>query len=104
ACEIHTALVSVALADGDAHEAWEHAAKSYEYAEFSGRIVRMGYANRALGDVLTQLGASPSREFNSDVDYYYSEALSAFKQVKAEGEVARTLLAHGQSLAKRNQK
>ncbi|MGJ3237290.1 MAG: tetratricopeptide repeat protein [Anaerolineae bacterium] len=104
ACEIHHALVSVALEEGKPDQAWEHAAQSYHYAEFSGRIVRMGYANRALGDVITELGQSPSDEFNSDVDYYYTEAISAFKQVKAEGEVAKTLLAHGQSLAKRGQK
>lgn len=104
ACEIHYALVNVALADGNLDEAWEHASRSYELAEFSGRIVRMGYANRALGNVITRLGQSPDPQFNSDVDYYYSEAISAFKQVKAEGEVARTLLAHGQSLAHRNQK
>jgi len=104
ACEIHHALVGVALEDNDLEEAWDHAAKAYENAEFSGRIVRMGYANRALGDVITRLGQSPSPDFNSDVDYYYSEALSAFKQVKAEGEVAKTLLAQGQSLAIRGKK
>lgn len=104
ACEIHHAFVSVALEEGKLDEAWEHAAKSYEAAEFSGRIVRMGYANRALGDVITKLGQSPDPQFNSDVDYYYSEAMSAFKQVKAEGEVAKTLLAHGQSFAHRGKK
>lgn len=104
ACEIHHALVSVALEDGDLNEAWEHAAKSYELAEFSGRILRMGYANRALGDVITKLGQSPDPQFNSDVDYYYSEAMSAFKQVKAEGELAKTLLAQGQSFAHRGKK
>lgn len=103
-CEIHHALVALALEEDNLEEAWGHATKSYENAEFSGRIVRMGYANRALGDVITRLGKSPVPEFNSDVDYYYSESLSAFKQVKAEGEVAKTLLAQGQSLAKRGKK
>lgn len=104
ACEIHHALVGVHLDENNPKLAWEHAVKSFEHAEFSGRIVRMGYAYRALGDVITQLGQSPDPDYNSDVDYYYDEALNAFKQVKAEGEVAKTLLAQGQSLAKRDKK
>lgn len=104
ACEIHHALARVHLDDDNPTEAWKHAVKSFEQAEYSGRIVRMGYAYRAFGDVITQLGESPDPDYNSDVDYYYNEALSAFKQVKAEGEVAKTLLAQGQSLAKRDKK
>lgn len=104
ACEIHHALVGVYLAEDNSADAWEHAVKAFEHAEFSGRIVRMGYAYRAFGDVITVLGESPDPDYNSDVDYYYDEALNAFKQVKAEGEVAKTLLAQGQSLAKRGEK
>ncbi|GAB5493519.1 MAG: hypothetical protein Phog2KO_37340 [Phototrophicaceae bacterium] len=104
ACEIHHALVSVHLGIDNPEEAWEHAIKAFGHAEYSGRIVRMGYAYRALGDVITQLGESPDPDYNSDVDYYYDQAMSAFKQVKAEGEVAKTLLAQGQSLSKRGKK
>ncbi|MGB7337338.1 MAG: tetratricopeptide repeat protein [Phototrophicaceae bacterium] len=104
ACEIYHALAGLALEENDPQTAWQYAVKSYENAEFSGRIVRMGYANRVLGDVITVLGQSPDPAFNSDVDYYYAEAMSAFKQVNAEGEVAKTLLAQGQSLNKRGKK
>lgn len=104
ACEIYHALAGLALDHKDPQTAWQYAVKSYEKAEYSGRIVRMGYANRILGNVITELGQSPDPAFNSDVDYYYAESISAFNQVNAEGEVAKTLLAQGQSLNKRGKK
>ncbi|MEM9952861.1 MAG: tetratricopeptide repeat protein [Chloroflexota bacterium] len=103
-CEVYHALASIELQAGQTQVAWDYAVASYENAEYSGRILRMGYANRILGDVVTELGNAPHDEFTDNIDYYYDEAMSAFKQVKAEGEVGKTLLSQGQSLAKRGKK
>ncbi len=103
-CEIHHALVTVCLDEKSPLEAWEHARQSYELAQQMNREIRIGYANRALGDVITELVSIPDDDFRNDPDYYYDAALTAFRNVKSEGEVGKTLLAKGKSLVKRNKK
>ena len=103
-CEIHHALVTVCLNEDAPLEAWTHARRSYEIAEQLNREIRIGYANRAVGDVITELDTLPDDDFKNDPDAYYDVALSAFRNVKSEGEVGKTLLAKGKSLVKRNKK
>jgi tetratricopeptide (TPR) repeat protein len=100
-CEIHYAFVSLYLQENNGEKAWEHAKTTMDYAKFTDRPVRFGYANRALGDVITVLGKAPEEAYSEDADSYYQAALDAFRQVKAEGDVGKTLFAQGQSLAKR---
>jgi hypothetical protein len=104
ACELHHALTAVFLAENRAEMAWFHAVQAYEKAEFTGRPVRIGYAHRALGDVMSELGESPDPNFSSDPEAHYQAAMDAFRQVKADGEIGKTLYAYGQSLAKRNKR
>ena len=66
--------------------------------------VRLGFAHRAIGDVMTELGESPDPEFGNDPDEHYQAAVDAFRQIKAEGEVGKTFFAQGQSLTKRHKR
>jgi tetratricopeptide (TPR) repeat protein len=100
-CEIHSAFVNLYLQENNGEKAWENAKKSLEYAKELDRPVRFGYANRAMADVVTLMGKAPEDGYSADPDEYYQTALDAFRQVKAEADVGKTLFAQGQSLAKR---
>ena len=100
-CEIHHAMVEIHLAEGNPFGAWQHAITTLEYAEKTAQPNRLGYANRALGNVLTALDEPLDEEYNSDPDVYFGKALENFRQVKAEAEVGKTLFAQGKSFAKR---
>jgi tetratricopeptide (TPR) repeat protein len=101
-CELHHALTNVCLEEDDPQKAWEHAREAYTIAQQLNREIRLGYANRALGDVITVLDTLPDDSFKNDPDFYYDAALKAFRNVKSESEVGKTLLAKGKSLARRN--
>lgn len=103
-CEMYHALALISLAENKLDEAWQHAKKSLDYAQKVERPLRLGFANRALGDVITVLGKSPEEGFSAEPETYYQAAIKAFKQVKAEGEVGRTQVAIGKSLAQRGKK
>jgi tetratricopeptide (TPR) repeat protein len=103
-CEIHHAMVEVQLEEGNPFGAWQHATQTLEYAEKTAQPNRLGYANRALGNVLSQLDEPLDEEYNADPDFYYEKALQNFRQVKAEAEVGKTLFAQGKSYAKRGKR
>lgn len=64
----------------------------------------VGYATRLIADFITQTANTSSEQFKLNADFYYSEAIKAFEQIADEGEIANTLLAHGQSLTQRGDK
>jgi tetratricopeptide (TPR) repeat protein len=103
-CEIHHALVTVCLHEDNPQQAWQHARESYKIAQQLNREIRIGYANRAIGDVITRLDTIPDDDFTDNPDVYYDTALSAFRNIKSESEVGKTLLAKGKSLVRRNKK
>lgn len=103
-CEVEYALASTFMFAGNIEQAWEHAKKSYALAEKLKRPLRQGFANRALGTVVTEMDEVHDEEFGADPDEYFKRALKAFREVKAEGEVAHTLFSHGKSLAKRGKR
>jgi tetratricopeptide (TPR) repeat protein len=103
-CEIHHGLASVYLKIGQHDEAWKHALNSLTLARGVEQPLMLGFANRAMGEVLSAFGALPSYAnpaLSSDPDDYYRAASEAFREIKAEGEVARTMYAHALSLAGR---
>lgn len=104
-CEAHRDLASIYLLQGEAALAWNAAKSALLVAQESGEVLRIGFANRALGEVLTALDAPPDAEegFSDDPDHYFQMAMNQFREIKAEGEVARTLSVHAESLAKRGQ-
>jgi tetratricopeptide (TPR) repeat protein len=103
-CEMHVAFVEVYLEQQRLEEAWLHARQAYEIARLLKRALRTGLASRAMGNVITRLAQVPDATFSSNADDYYRAALEAFREVKAEGEVGKTLFAQGKSHARRGRK
>lgn len=100
-CEIYHGLVAIALQEGNYPTAWQYAKKAYEIAETLQHPLRLGFANRAIADVLTVANDLTDGNFDDDPDTYYRIALDNFRDIKSEGEVGKTLFQHGRSLAKR---
>jgi tetratricopeptide (TPR) repeat protein len=103
-CEIHHGLAVIHLSDGQPQAAWSHATRALEIAQTHQNPLHVGYANRTAGEVLTMLEAPPGNGFSGDPNFYFQAANLAFRSIHAEGEVARTLYAHGKSLARRGKR
>lgn len=100
-CEITHALATLALDSGDVDGAWDYAVMSLDSAKEMNIPLRLGYANRAIAEVMTELKGLSDERFIMDPDEYFSAAIESFREVKADGEIARTMAAHGRSLGKR---
>ncbi len=103
-CEIHHALSTLCRDEGQLDAAWQHAKQAYHLAEGLNSVIRRGYANRAVAEVIAALGGAPEEGFDPNPDPYYKAAIEAFREVKAEGEMARTMYLSAGSLAKAGQK
>jgi tetratricopeptide (TPR) repeat protein len=103
-CEIHHGLAVIQLNDGQPQAAWSHATRALEIAQTHQNPLHVGYANRTAGEVLTALDSLPGDGWSGDADLYFQAANLAFRGIHAEGEVARTLYAHGKSLARRGRR
>lgn len=102
--EIHTGLARVYLHHDKPLLAWQHARSALQTARDGGEPVQVGMARCAIGDVLTVLGDVPSADrdaFDPDPDAHYQEAITIFRNVRAEADLAHALYAHGRSLARR---
>lgn len=103
-CEVLYALAMLYIEMDDLSTAWKYATRSLKQAEELQIPDRLGFANRAIGEVLTVLGKAPTSDIDPDPDTYFQAANEAFREVKAEGELAKTMFAHGKSLAKRGKR
>lgn len=104
-CEVHHALAQLCLRRKWYGVAWDHAINAYEIVIEHPTARARGFAERAVAEVLTTAGAQPfDRRFVDDPDVYYQAASSAFKDVHAEGEIARTLFMQALSMARRGRK
>ncbi len=99
--DITQALTSIYLKQGRIDDAWHFAKESYLLATELGTDLRLGFAYRALAEVITDLPTASGADFESDPDIYFTDSVARFKAVNAEGEMARTLYAQGCSLGKR---
>ncbi len=102
--EIHAGLARVYLRRDEPLTAWQHALSALQTARDSGEPVQLGMARCAIADVLTVLGEVPPADrdaFDPDPDTHYQEAITTFRSVRAEAELAHALYAHGRSLARR---
>jgi tetratricopeptide (TPR) repeat protein len=100
-CEVHHAFVEVYLSRENIEEAVQHAQKGLELARHVGDSVIIGTANRAMGNALTALY---DHDHTYNPDDYYRAAADSFNEIKAEGEIGKTLLAQGKSMAHRGRK
>lgn len=103
-CEIHHALAELYLDAGQVKPAWEHAKQALKIAQELQLTYRLGFAYRAIAEVLTELGTPDDTSISPDPDEHFQSANAAFREVKAEGELAKTMIAHGKSLAKRGKR
>ncbi|MBK9125965.1 MAG: tetratricopeptide repeat protein [Chloroflexi bacterium] len=99
--DIAHALSTLYLDSGDIEQAWHFAQEGLKLATLLQTDLRIGFAYRALGEVVTVLEHPPEPPLSPDPDHYFSESIARFKAVNAEGETARTLFAQGRSLRRR---
>lgn len=100
-CEINEALAQIYLETNRFEQAWERTIEAHTVAQQMGSAVRIGFANRIVGEVITNTDLLPDG-YVSDPDFYFQAALDAFREVNAEAEIARTLLVQGKSLGQRS--
>jgi tetratricopeptide (TPR) repeat protein len=103
-CEIHHALALLYLLENRVDKAWSEAKQAYSIALEVNQPLECGFANRAVAEVLTVMDTPPGDGFSTDPDTYYTAANEAFREINAEGEMARTMFAHAKSLARRGRR
>ena len=103
-CEVYHGLTMLKLKQNDYKSAWHYATQAYFIAEELERPLRVGYANRAMAEVISVTGKALESGFDNDPDEYYLRAVHAFREMKADAEVAHTIYAQGKSLSKRGKK
>jgi len=100
--------------------AWRCALESLQLSQNARQPFMLGFAYRTMGEVLTAVGYTPNgtprilpahqddaaatNEHLGDPDAYFQLAVDAFSEIKAEGELARTVFMQGQSLMARGQR
>ncbi|MCL4253930.1 MAG: tetratricopeptide repeat protein [Anaerolineae bacterium] len=103
-CEIYHGLAVIHLQEGNLEAAWMRAMEALQVAEQVNQLHIKGYANRTLGEVLTELKTAPDSRFSSDPDYYFRLSIEFLQELKADAEIARTMYAQAISLAKRGKR
>jgi tetratricopeptide (TPR) repeat protein len=105
-CDIYRDMVGVYLSQGEPQLAWRAGRKQLQVAQENQELVNLGRANRAIGELLTTMQNPPEAVeagFSTDPDVYFQSAIGNFRDMKADLDLAQTLSAHGESLAKRGQ-
>lgn len=95
-CEIHHGLATIYLAQGNIEAAVREAEKSLENAHITQNPLQVGFANRIIGEVLVAMQSAEAQP-----DDYFRAALSAFGEIQAEGEMAKTMFSQAQAMASR---
>jgi tetratricopeptide (TPR) repeat protein len=103
-CEVYHGMAKIHLDNDDLRAAWDDGLKALEAANESKQPLQAGYANRVIGVIISKLGESPDPNFSSDPDIYFNEAISAFREINAEAEIARTMYEQARSMAIRGRR
>lgn len=104
-CHACYGLSTLELIADKPQEAWNYARLALHYAVQDNQALSAGFAWRALGDASTALELTPADpELPDNPDDFYRNALDAFREVQAEGEIGYTLLHHAKSLAARGKR
>lgn len=101
-CTIAQALAEIYLEFGDVDEAWKYASEALELANELKLPMEIGRANRIFGEALTAKAADDVSD--DEIDAYFNKSVSAFREVKMDGELGKTMYSHGKSLTARNKK
>jgi tetratricopeptide (TPR) repeat protein len=102
-CELHHALCLLYLRRQMVEDAWHEADAAYQMGMKDAGALGKGFACRAVGEALTHTETCPEG-FTPDPDMYFQIANEAFRDINAEGEMARTMFAHARSLARRGRR
>jgi tetratricopeptide (TPR) repeat protein len=103
-CEVYHGLTLLYLARGHHDAAWQEARRAYHIAQRINRPLEKGFANRAVAEVITALDSAPEETFDANPDVYFQAANEGFREINAEGEIARTMFAHAKSLSRRGRR
>jgi len=103
-CELHHGKAVVYLRQNQLEEAWHSAQRALEIADATGEPHQRGYANRTMGEVLCQLGRTMDDDHPDDPDDYFRASGTAFREINAEAELARTMYAQALSQARRGRR
>lgn len=100
-CEIHHGMAVILLRAANLPMAWDEARKALDIAQRERLPIQIGFANRTIGEVVTQMGSSPDPAYPSEPDEYFRAASDAFREINAEAELARTMYSQAMSMAQR---
>jgi tetratricopeptide (TPR) repeat protein len=103
-CELYHGVAVVFLRQQRFRDAWENALRALEIASSTELPHQLGYANRTIGEVITELGQAPDSGFSNDPDDYFQAAMKCFKTLNEEAELARTMYAHALSMSHRGRR
>ena len=103
-CETQAQLALVHLRLKQIDQTWKYAFAALQVAQEIDQPIQLGGVYRVFGEVLTSLGSLPvdaDPALPTDPDDYFRMSGDAFRSIKAEGEMARTMYIHALSLAQR---
>ena len=102
--DITKTLTTIYVSRHQGDEAWRYALEAHLIAHTLRITLLMGFADRAMGQAVS---LNPDRRedgVNPDPGFYFQQSIQHFKEVNAEAEIARTLLAQGRSLIGRGKR
>ena len=105
-CEVYYGLATSYLREGNLPAACDAAHMALETALQSDQPPRLGIAYRTAGEVVTALIAHQIEDdrLGSNPDEYFRTSLTAFREINAEAEMARTMYAHALSMGARGRR
>ncbi len=103
-CELHYGLTQLYLRVHQVEMAWHEARYAHRLAGQHPKPLELGFGNRAIAEVLSELTEPLDADFDPDPDPYFQAANDAFREIKAEGEIARTMFVQAKSLLKRGRR
>lgn len=99
-CELHHAMTLLYLAQEGFEQAWQEARAAFELSTNHPHALERGFANRAIAEVVS-VWTPPEEGLTNTPDNHFQAAAEAFREIGAEGEIARTMFAQAKSLARR---
>lgn len=102
--EVQYALTLLYLEQKEFTAAWDSAQQAMGTALESPKPLERGFGYRAIAEAISIIENPPDNDLSPDPDVYFQAANEAFREIKAEGEIARTMFAHAKSLARRGRR
>lgn len=102
--DITKSLATIYSARRQADLAWRYAREAHLMAYSLHVSMLMGFADRAMGEAVSLSPNRVEEGVNRDPDYYFQQSIQHLRDVNAEAEIARTLLAQGRSLVGRGKR